>query len=98
MRETFPQGPKVNAFAQNLGGHLDAVTIDAHASQAAFNDVTFRKNLRWMPYSILADAYRDVARTVGLAPCDLQAILWVTWKRRYPRETKKALIRKGKLR
>lgn len=92
----FKSGPKVTAFARNLSGDSDAVTIDTHAIQAALNDPTVYKGLHASAYEVIAGCYRDVARELGVKPCDFQAIIWCAWKRRYPRH-KKNSIRRARL-
>lgn len=94
----FVGGPKVRAFAANLQGNADAVTIDGHAVQAACNDVTVTNGLHPPQYATVADVYRQCAAVVGERPCDFQAIIWCAWKRRYSPERKRAIIRKGKAR
>lgn len=91
----FPGGPKVNSFAANLAGdYSGAVTIDAHAAQAALADVLFTKDLPWAPYACIAAAYFEAARQLGIMPAHLQAIVWLAWKRMYSPETKRDIRRK----
>lgn len=89
----FVSAPKVTAFSLNLMGRTDAVTIDTHAAQAAANDPTLFKGIPQNVYSLYASCYVDVAREFNVAPCDLQAIVWCSWKRRYPRAQKNKLVR-----
>lgn len=89
MLQMFPFGPKVNCFAANLVGSDTLVTVDTHAIQAAFDDVTVTINPKWAPYSIIAECYAHAARKVGIAPAAFQAIIWHAWKEKYPREAKK---------
>lgn len=83
-RAVFKDGPKVNAFARNLAGDCDAITVDTHAVQAAYDDILVNVWLRSGPYDVFATAYCEVARSVNLAPCDFQAIVWHVWKREHP--------------
>ena len=70
-------GRKVTSFAANLAGDNDAVTVDTWAVRAATNGA-----LSLVPndtvYHEVARAYRAVAAEVGLTPCQVQAIVWVT--------------------
>ena len=83
-RTVFTSGPKVHAFSLNLAGNRDAITVDTHAVQAAYDDVQVNVWLKAEPYRVFADAYRAVAQSVNVAPCDFQAIVWHTWKRENP--------------
>ena len=87
----FPGGPKVANFALNLAGSETAITVDGHASQAAVADVQARFTLPWTPYLIFAECYETAAHNVGLTGATFQAIIWHTWKRLYPRESKQKL-------
>jgi hypothetical protein len=90
---TFPGGPKVNHFAVNLAGNYSRVTVDAHALQAALQDVLCIRTLKWSAYAVVADAYETAARKLQLDPATLQAIIWVTWKRLHPTAAKRAVRR-----
>jgi len=83
-RAVFRDGPKVFNFALNLAGDCNAVTVDTHAVQAAYDDILVNVWLRSGPYDVFASAYREVAATVKVAPCDFQAIVWHVWKRENP--------------
>lgn len=78
------KGPKVSAFFSNiLGIDDDSVTIDRHAKAAAMgrrlkDDET---TVTAKQYREIAAAYRNVAKHEGLEPKQLQAIVWVVWKR-----------------
>ena len=89
--EYFPTGPKVASFALNLAGNDNAITVDGHAAQAAVADVQARFTLPWTPYLIFAECYERAADTVGLAGAEFQAIIWHTWKRKYPWGVKQKL-------
>lgn len=94
----FPSGYKVRSFACNLAGDSAIVTCDTHALQIALGSplarVTFRN---WSQYAEVANAYQDVAAMMGLEPSTLQATTWITWKRIYPPEDKRALIHQSKI-
>jgi hypothetical protein len=90
----FPHGPKVASFAVNLAGDTSTATIDAHAMQAALNDVKADYRLRWTPYAVFATCYADAAAELGLQPAVFQAIIWHTWKRLHPAAAKRVARRK----
>lgn len=65
-------GLKTNAFARNISGDLNAVTIDAWMLRPfGLRDAT-KAN-----YRTLSEAIRVVAAEVGMTPADLQALIWV---------------------
>lgn len=79
------RGPKTEAFARNLAGDLEAVTVDRHAFNVAAAG-------RWIVseggptitprrYNQVADGYRQVADELGITPAQTQAIAWVVWRR-----------------
>lgn len=83
----FPHGPKVQAFARNLAGDdSEQITIDRHAAGAAGGRTRKWGSLTPKQYATLAQAYRDVAQALHLPPARLQAIIWVSWKRRTRRK------------
>lgn len=86
----FKQGHKVKAFAANLAGDLTRVTVDTHGAQIAAGSPLANLRVDTLePYTRVARAYATVAGRYGLAPATLQAITWLTWKRLYPRDTKR---------
>ncbi len=89
----FAHGPKVANFARNLQGADNYVTVDGHATQAGLADATVAVRLPWTVYNIFADCYGTAAKYTGWKPASFQAIVWVTWKRLYPRTVKNALKR-----
>jgi len=95
MLTAFPSGPKVNAFARNLAGDTEAVTVDAHAAQAAFGSPLAITAVRPTLYRIIAEAYTSLAHELNISPCVLQATVWVVWKRLYPRTEKQRLKKKS---
>ena len=95
MLSIFPKGPKVNCFAANLAGDDSIVTVDGHAAQAALDDVQFSKPLGWKPYGDFAAAYVQAARDLGLSPSAFQAIIWLSWRERWPRLSKRAARRQS---
>ncbi len=73
------QGPKTRAFAANILGDRDAVTVDVWAARVALGD---RPDLdqvlrRAGMYDALAHCYRLAARRVGVDPVTMQATTWV---------------------
>lgn len=75
------KGPKVNAFARNILGDTDAVTVDVWAARAALDTEDERElanTLRWVgAYQLIADAYRKAAAETGVTPHVMQATVWV---------------------
>lgn len=65
-------GMKTNAFARNISGDLNAVTIDAWMLRPFGLKEANKTN-----YRTLAEAVRVVAAEVGMTPADLQALIWV---------------------
>jgi len=65
-------GDKTRAFYRCLTGDLDAVAVDIWAARAAGETRTLTPRR----YARVAAAYRAAARSVGLAPSVLQAIVW----------------------
>lgn len=77
-------GLKTFNFYQNiLNPECDKyVTIDRHAFKAMINDdqggrVTLNKG----NYNLGIEVYSKIANNLGLIPCQLQAIIWLTYKR-----------------
>lgn len=81
------KGRKVTAFAFNIAYPYSAdgrVTVDVHAySIAAGRRYTVSSVPKFgkRKYEAIAKAYRAVAHEVGLLPHELQATVWVCWKR-----------------
>lgn len=78
-------GQKVMAFCENLTGNLEFVTVDRHAYNAA---IGHREVIGDGGHRITENRYRAAAATytaladeVGLAPAQLQAIVWLAWRR-----------------
>ena len=77
---SYPSGPKISPFAHCIAGDLSRVATDRWAQRAVFGmddavceRLINRKGVRDM----LIDAYCKVAADVGLAPAELQAVVWV---------------------
>lgn len=77
-----PTAQKTYAFYRNIMLDDSYVTIDRHAIKAAFGitqggSVSISKNY----YNMATEAYNKVANTMSLTGYELQAVLWVTYKR-----------------
>jgi hypothetical protein len=68
-------GQKTNAFARNIAGDTNAVTIDVWMIRAAGFDAA--KGVNKSEYNLLADCVRDVAAAFGLSPAVMQALIWI---------------------
>lgn len=75
-------GPKTAAFARNILGDEDAVTIDVWAVRIATGTVAENALRRVGAYESLARAYRLAARRVGVTPAVMQATTWVATRGR----------------
>lgn len=93
----FKSAPKVASFEQNLLGESDYVTVDTHAAQAALGDGTAVISLKWAAYMVFAQAYAEEARAQGVPASAFQATIWLTWKRLYTPEDKRAATRRNKV-
>lgn len=76
-REGFAalNGPKTSAFARNIAGDREAVTVDVWAMRVA--DLDEDKLGRKGVYDAIAHCYRLAARRVGVDPATMQATTWV---------------------
>ena len=70
-------GSKTAAFARNILGDEDAVTIDVWAVRIATGGVNENALRRVGAYEALARAYRIAAKRVGVTPAVMQATTWV---------------------
>lgn len=69
------RGAKTHAFARNMYGDTDAVTIDVHMMRAAgFDD---RDAPTIVQYRELSVAVRRLARKRKMQPRDMQALVWI---------------------
>jgi len=70
---------KTRNFFLNLYNpdHPTAVTVDTWAARAYFLDAKYGKSVRDRTYQVIAQAYREASREVGLLPSEFQAIVWV---------------------
>jgi hypothetical protein len=77
-------GPKVRAFARNLAGDLEAVTVDVWATRAALGrDADLARC--GCDHAALGAAYRDAAAVAGITPAAMQAVAWVVVRRQATR-------------
>jgi hypothetical protein len=78
-------GRKVRSFFYNISGHKHHVTIDRHAVAIVFgralSDSEIKVLERCGAYTYIASIYRAVARSLDIAPSDLQAITWLARRR-----------------
>jgi hypothetical protein len=79
-------GNKVRAFYDNIlqPKRSLSVCIDGHAfAIAAGKRITLKNtpNIGRRAYNRLSGSYSTVAKRVGIRPCELQAIVWVVWRR-----------------
>jgi hypothetical protein len=69
-------GPKVSAFARALAGDAHSVVIDRHSARIAWGrqdvEAPTLRQLR-----VAQEAHRRAGSVLGIAPRDLQALLWV---------------------
>jgi hypothetical protein len=65
-------GAKVNAFARNIAGISDDVTIDTWMLRPFGLKSANKGN-----YRILANAVRELAWRQGIPPSEMQALLWI---------------------
>jgi hypothetical protein len=83
--DTVVSGEKVTSFYNNIIDPLgDHVTVDRHAIDIALgvrHTDESRPSMSKTRYKAIADAYTAVAKGLEIAPLQLQAITWVTWRR-----------------
>lgn len=81
-------GTKTRHFAENiaLNGVSDKVTVDSIAFSCAVGVHTPAKKAKIgvRVYRAIAEAYADVAASIGIAPCQAQAIAWCEWRDAHP--------------
>lgn len=69
------KGQKTNAFARNIAGDLNAVTIDTWMIKAANLDNS--KGVNKTQYNSLSVAITNVANMYRIPPAVMQAIIWI---------------------
>lgn len=75
------KGDKVGAFAANLAGDMERVTIDRHAVACANGFQAPTRSLTRRQYRQYELAYQTAAAMLDMAPAQCQAIAWVAWRR-----------------
>lgn len=80
--EAVISGDKVSAFYGNLAGDLSRVTIDRHAIAAALGHCPDNLSLSHAQYRRYALAYQAAAKMLDLEPAQVQAIVWIVWRRK----------------
>lgn len=80
-------GRKVLAFYHNVlePFRSDAVTVDTHIAGLALGAQTLERRQQWFVFdgrgnAIIQSAFRSLAPSYGLRPCELQAITWLIYK------------------
>lgn len=74
-------GPKVRAFYANITGDLFKVTVDVWACRAAEGSRCRDAAPNGRRYQLIELAYQQAADVVGHAPRDVQAAVWVYFRR-----------------
>jgi hypothetical protein len=69
-------GPKTSAFARNIAGDVEAVTVDVWAARVVQVDPETQLGRKGV-YDAVAHAYRLAARRRGVAPATMQATTWI---------------------
>jgi hypothetical protein len=77
------KGDKVCSFYANiLNPNLpDIVTVDSHAIGVWLGSRATGQSAKGDAYQTIQQAYIDTANGLGLIPCQLQAITWLTYRR-----------------
>ena len=77
-------GKKTTAFFANILG-IDVVTVDGHAKNIhdGIRRVLKNNNVGVREYGIIANAYIEAAKAVGIKGFQMQAITWVAWRRQH---------------
>lgn len=73
------KGPKIQAFAKNLAGDTEVVTVDVHAAYAVGVDEGTLSRVGC--YDAVAEAYRAAAVARGIEPSEMQAVVWLGARR-----------------
>ena len=68
-------GRKTNAFARNIAGDKDAVTIDVWMIRAAGMDAN--KGVNDTEYRILSEVVKELAANRNMYPATAQALIWI---------------------
>ena len=76
--------PKIYSFYKNIlnPSGEDHVTIDRHAIRVLQGSVkTGAEGINLSQYRQAESVYKEAAQNFGLKPCQLQAVLWLVYKR-----------------
>lgn len=90
--ESVLGGRKVRSFFRNISEPTFAgpVTIDRHAISILYGFQLSEKQTKVLEklgaYTFAASVYRTLARRLGIAPHELQAITWQAWRRQHGQE------------
>lgn len=79
LEEVTKKAPKIRAFAKNLAGDTQVVTVDVHAAYAVGVDEKMLDRVGC--YDAVAEAYRAAAVARGLEPSEMQAVVWLGARR-----------------
>jgi hypothetical protein len=74
-------GLKVRSFFANIVGDSHAVTVDRWAARIARADATDAGLVSAKQYREITAAYREAAANLDVTPRDLQAAVWVYYRR-----------------
>lgn len=80
-------GPKITAFASAIADPNSSIaTVDSHAYSIAKNRHYTTKEAKFgiRTYREIAAAYSEAAELAGYSVSQLQAITWVSWRKRHP--------------
>ena len=83
VSDVIGKGLKTRAFWHNILNPYDSneVTVDKHAFNIANGERSgYDISITDKAYREIADLYRDAAHVAGIAPLQMQAITWVTWR------------------
>jgi hypothetical protein len=69
-------GPKTSAFARNIAGDEESVTVDVWAARVVNVDPDAQLSRKGV-YEAVAHAYRLAARRRGVTPATMQATTWI---------------------
>ena len=72
-------GPKVSAYAENMTGNYDPVTVDTWMSRI----YGFRDTPTEIQRKFIAESMKDIAKETGTAPADVQAAVWTGFRNKW---------------
>lgn len=80
----YLKGQKVNSFYANIMGDDSIITIDGHIRNVCNNEIVGMasgKRVTAKAYREITEAFKRVAASLNLMAYELQAIVWVAWRR-----------------